>query len=101
MTPSQWTALYWALPVLSFLLGAVPFAFITAKLWKGVDVRKQGSLNPGASNVFRTAGPAPGILAFFLDTTKGAAPVLAAQWLSDVVLEAPVRPIWYCLPEGL
>ncbi|MBI3396146.1 MAG: glycerol-3-phosphate 1-O-acyltransferase PlsY [Spirochaetia bacterium] len=97
---NNWTILYYALPVAAFILGAVPFSFITAKLWKGVDVRKQGSLNPGASNVFRTAGPGPGIVAFILDTTKGAAPVFAAQLLADAAGDMPLRPVWYSLLVG-
>jgi glycerol-3-phosphate acyltransferase PlsY len=37
----------------------------------GKDIRKLGSGNPGATNVFRTVGPLPGVMAFTLDTGKG------------------------------
>lgn len=47
-----------------------------AKL-KGVDIRKTGSGNIGATNIFRTLGPAAGILVFALDFIKGLAPTLA------------------------
>ncbi|MCB1324095.1 MAG: glycerol-3-phosphate acyltransferase [Spirochaetales bacterium] len=65
----------------AFVFGAVPFAYLFA-LWIGrVDIREQGSGNPGASNAFRVAGPVPGLLAFLFDGAKGAAPVLARRIL--------------------
>lgn len=58
--------------VVSYFLGAIPFSFIIGKLW-GVDVRKEGSGNVGMTNVMRTAGKVPGVIAFILDSGKGAA----------------------------
>ncbi len=54
----------------SYLLGSVPFGFLIAKS-RGVDIRKVGSGNIGATNVFRTLGKGPGILTFLLDFCKG------------------------------
>lgn len=54
----------------SYLLGSIPFGFLVAKA-KGVDIRKVGSCNIGATNVFRTLGKGPGILTFVLDALKG------------------------------
>jgi glycerol-3-phosphate acyltransferase PlsY len=62
----------------SYLIGAVPFGFLIGKL-HGVDIRKVGSCNIGATNVTRTVGKIPGKICFVLDLLKGALPVLAAQ----------------------
>jgi glycerol-3-phosphate acyltransferase PlsY len=61
--------------VLSYLSGSIPFAAIAGKL-RGVDLRKQGSGNLGATNVFRVLGWKIGITVFLLDALKGALPVL-------------------------
>lgn len=52
-------------------MGAIPFGLIVGKLLKGVDIRKFGSGNIGATNVYRTLGPGPALLVFALDTAKG------------------------------
>ena len=64
----------------SFLFGAIPSGFIVTKIAKGVDIRKFGSGNPGATNVFRVVGPAGGITVFILDCLKGFLPVALAGY---------------------
>ena len=59
---------------LSYLSGSIPFAAIAGKL-RGVDLRKQGSGNLGATNVFRVLGWKIGIAVFLLDALKGGLPV--------------------------
>ncbi len=59
----------------AYLLGSIPFSLIVAKVMGGVDVRKRGSGNVGATNVLRTAGKAPGIIALACDIAKGVLPV--------------------------
>lgn len=44
----------------------------------GVDLLKVGSGNPGATNLLRSRGTAPGVTGLLLDAAKGAAPVLWA-----------------------
>ncbi len=61
-----------------YLLGSIPFGLIIGKI-KGVDVRKSGSGNIGATNVLRTLGPAWGGAVFLLDFFKGTLPVWLAQ----------------------
>jgi len=43
-------------------------------LYKGIDIRTQGSGNIGATNVFRVVGPAFGAISFLLDFLKGFIP---------------------------
>lgn len=64
--------------VFAYFFGAIPFALIIGKL-HGVDIRKVGSGNVGATNVTRAVGPVQGKICFVLDLLKGAIPVLAAQ----------------------
>jgi glycerol-3-phosphate acyltransferase PlsY len=61
--------------VLSYLSGSIPFAAIAGKL-RGVDLRKHGSGNLGATNVFRVLGWKIGVAVFLADALKGALPVL-------------------------
>jgi len=55
----------------SYLLGAIPFSFLTAKFLAGTDIRQHGSGNPGASNVARVCGKGYGLLSLLLDVGKG------------------------------
>ena len=74
MTPApNWLAL----AIAAFLCGSIPFGILVARL-KGVDLRKVGSGNMGATNVGRALGRKWGILVYVLDAAKGAAPVLWA-----------------------
>jgi len=68
--------------VVGYLLGSVPFAVIVSKVFWGIDVRRHGSGNTGATNVLRVFGVAPGVLVLVLDAMKGAAAVLFAQSLA-------------------
>ena len=60
--------------VLSYLSGSIPFAAIAGKV-RGVDLRKHGSGNLGATNVFRVLGWKIGVAVFLADALKGALPV--------------------------
>ena len=60
--------------LLSYLSGSLPFAAIAGKA-RGVDLRKQGSGNLGATNVFRVLGWKIGLAVFLADALKGALPV--------------------------
>lgn len=60
-----------------YLLGSVPTGFILGSM-AGVDVRKAGSGNVGATNVARVAGKRQGILTLIGDTAKGVVPVILA-----------------------
>src|SRR3954463_16562296 len=71
------------LAAISYFLGSIPFGLIVG-LAKGVDPRKAGSGNIGATNVGRLLGGKFFALVFFLDMLKGLLPMLAAgfalQW---------------------
>jgi glycerol-3-phosphate acyltransferase PlsY len=60
---------------LAYASGSLPFAYVAGAI-KGVDLRKQGSGNLGATNVFRVMGWKIGLAVFLADALKGALPVL-------------------------
>lgn len=64
----------------AYLVGGIPFGLLFGKIY-GVDIRKLGSGNIGATNVFRTIGARAGIPAFVLDVSKGLVPVLIWKYL--------------------
>lgn len=66
--------------IAAYLLGSVPSGYVLGRS-VGVDVRKAGSGNVGATNVARVAGKTHGILTLVADAAKGAIPVLVAQQL--------------------
>jgi glycerol-3-phosphate acyltransferase PlsY len=60
--------------VVSYLLGSIPIGYIVGKV-AGIDIRKSGSGNIGATNVLRVLGKKYGYAVFFLDALKGFAAV--------------------------
>ena len=61
----------------AYLLGSVPTGYIVGAL-AGVDVRKVGSGNVGATNVVRVVGKRQGIFTLVADAAKGFVPVIFA-----------------------
>ena len=60
--------------IISYLAGSIPSAYIAGKL-RGVDLRKLGSGNLGATNVVRVLGAKTGAVVFIADLLKGFLPV--------------------------
>ena len=61
-----------------YLIGSVPFAYLLARR-RGIDLRRVGSGNVGASNVLRTSGVPAAVIAMCLDSVKGAIAVVLAE----------------------
>jgi glycerol-3-phosphate acyltransferase PlsY len=66
-----------------YLLGSMPFGYWLVLLLKGEDVRRAGSGNIGASNVWRSYGRRYGIPVVVLDIAKGLVPALVGTLLVD------------------
>ena len=60
--------------LIAYLAGSIPSAYIAGKV-RGVDLRKHGSGNLGATNVVRVLGPRIGAAVFIADLLKGFLPV--------------------------
>jgi glycerol-3-phosphate acyltransferase PlsY len=70
----------WLFPAAGFLSGSIPCSYLAARFVSGKDVRREGSGNVGATNVFRVAGRSAGIAAAAGDVLKSLLPLLAARW---------------------
>jgi glycerol-3-phosphate acyltransferase PlsY len=102
--------LAWSIPA-AFLIGSIPFGLLIARS-RGIDIRKHGSGNIGATNVGRVLGKKLGFFCFACDLLKGLAPTLGAglylghagrwsvepelawQWLA--VMASPVVGHMFC-----
>jgi len=60
----------------SYLLGSIPFGFLIYYFTEKEDIRKHGSGNIGATNVWRTKGKLLGIITLILDILKGVLPII-------------------------
>lgn len=77
--------------IVFYLLGAIPFSYLIARLVRGVDIRDYGSGNVGATNVGRLCGWPYYLLALALDLGKGAAAAgLALHWGLPISLAGAV-----------
>ncbi|MCG2712416.1 MAG: glycerol-3-phosphate 1-O-acyltransferase PlsY [Candidatus Omnitrophica bacterium] len=76
--------------LLSYLIGAIPTAYIITKVVLGKDIRKMGSGNIGATNTLRVAGKLPGVIVLVADVLKG---VAAVTILAFFVLEKVTLPV--------
>ena len=65
--------------VAAYLLGSVPFAMISSKLFGLADPRSYGSGNPGATNVLRSGNKKAALLTLIGDALKGTLAVVVAQ----------------------
>ncbi len=64
----------------SYLLGSLPTAYLFGRLLKGIDIRKSGSGNVGATNALRVLGFGPGITVLIIDILKG---LIVVSFLGD------------------
>src|SRR5918911_2874789 len=64
--------------VIGYLCGSMPWGYWLVRIFRGEDIRTQGSGNIGATNVWRVHGRKLGVPAVVLDTAKGFVPTLVA-----------------------
>jgi len=70
----------YVLVLIAYMIGSIPTGYIVGS-WAGIDVRKAGSGNVGATNVARVVGRRQGIFTLFADVTKGFVPAIVAVTL--------------------
>lgn len=70
--------MYPVVVIISYLLGSFSIAHFLAKVYN-IDITKNGTKNPGATNVYLTIGPGWGVITAVIDLLKGAIPTYIAR----------------------
>lgn len=70
--------------VASYLLGSIPTGLLMGKAVRGIDIRRYGSGNTGATNALRVLGPKASAAVLVGDFFKGMLPVVAVAAFTDV-----------------
>jgi glycerol-3-phosphate acyltransferase PlsY len=86
---------FWLWPLcglLAYLLGAIPIGLLVSRL-KGVDIRRVGSGNIGATNVYRSVSKGLGVFTFAGDAVKGWLPVWLAMHVAPWEAPAPAQAL--------
>jgi glycerol-3-phosphate acyltransferase PlsY len=93
------------LPILfGYGVGSLPLGYLVASRAKGIDLRRVGSGNVGATNAYRSAGLAAAVIVVLVDVAKGASSVFfAARFASGAAdpvaagiaaILGHVYPVW-------
>lgn len=72
--------------IVSYLIGNFSPASIIGKIYN-IDIRKEGSGNPGTTNVLRTLGAKAALMTLLIDISKGVIPVIIAKLYGNEMLE--------------
>ena len=92
MSTSTSLTLFWAT---AFLIGSTPTAYLAGRIFKGIDIRRHGSGNVGATNAVRVLGKKIGALVFVVDFLKGFLPAcLLPLFLAANNLDAREAGLW-------
>jgi glycerol-3-phosphate acyltransferase PlsY len=92
-----------------YLIGSIPFGVVVVRVFRHEDIRKQGSGNIGASNVWRSYGRGLGVPVALLDVAKGFVPAfigvkLGGEWVGVLAGAAAMlghaRPLWLGFSRG-
>jgi glycerol-3-phosphate acyltransferase PlsY len=93
----------------AYLVGSIPFGYVLPRLVRGDDIRRHGSGNVGASNVWRVYGRSLGIPVALLDVAKGFVPALVGlrlggDWVGVLAGAAAMvghaRPVFLGFSKG-
>lgn len=78
----------------AYFLGSIPTSVWIGKAFYGIDIRKHGSRNAGATNTFRVLGKPAGSVVFIVDVAKGFLAVFLVQRnieLDEVWMQSAAR----------
>ena len=84
-----------------YAVGSLPIGYLVAQSAGGIDLRRVGSGNVGATNVYRAAGLTTAIAVMLADIGKGAAAVLLAGGGSYAVAAGVAAVIGHIYPVWL
>lgn len=92
--------------LIGYAVGSLPIGFLVTHSARGVDLRREGSGNVGAANVYRTSGPLMALAVMLADAAKGAGAVVLAGSGANAVaggvaaVIGHVYPIWLKFKGG-
>ena len=96
--------------VCAYLIGSVSFAIVLSRYYGNSDPRSQGSGNPGATNMLRTAGKRLAILTLLGDLSKGLVAILFASaigldqqqqaWIGLAAVIGHLYPLYFSFRGG-
>jgi acyl phosphate:glycerol-3-phosphate acyltransferase len=93
----------------AYLVGSIPFGYVLPRLVRGDDIRRHGSGNVGATNVWRVYGRSLGLPVAVLDVLKGLVPAalglrLGGDWVGVFAGAAAMlghaRPLYLGFSKG-
>jgi acyl phosphate:glycerol-3-phosphate acyltransferase len=84
-----------------YAVGSLPIGYLVAQSAGGIDLRRVGSGNVGATNVYRTAGLTTAIAVMLADIGKGAAAVLLAGGGAPAVAAGVAAVVGHIYPVWL
>lgn len=84
-----------------YAVGSLPIGFFVARRGRGVDLRRVGSGNVGAANVYRTSGLLLAIIVMAADMAKGAVAVLIAREGGNGVVAGVAAVVGHVYPVWL
>ena len=99
---------HYAIGIISYLMGSIPFGFILTKIFLKKDIRNIGSGNIGATNALRTGNKLIGYTTLILDISKAIIPVIYVKiYIPELIFIASlcaflghVFPIWLKFKGG-
>ena len=87
--------------LIGYVIGSLPIGYLVTHATRGVDLRRVGSGNVGAANVYRTSGLGMAIAVMIADAGKGAGAVLSAGGGSHAVAAGVAAVIGHIYPVWL
>ena len=86
--------------LIGYAIGSAPISYVIVRAARGIDLRRQGSGNVGATNVYRTSGGLMATTVLLIDMAKGVVSVLAAGAGETAAIAAAaavaghIYPVW-------
>ncbi len=87
--------------LIGYAVGSLPIGYLVAQRAGGIDLRRVGSGNVGATNVYRTAGLSRALVVMLADMAKGAVAVLVAGGGASAVAAGVAAVIGHIYPIWL
>jgi acyl phosphate:glycerol-3-phosphate acyltransferase len=89
----NWVIFNLSLFLAAYLLGSIPTGYLVGRIFKGIDLRQEGSGSTGATNVLRTLGKGPAIFVLSVDVLKGVGAIALVKWTYYLDFTSKLAPL--------